>query len=131
MDFIGLRNNSPGFDHRTDVFDEGNEGERLDYQLHACSTVGCLQACKPASLQACPGSRNVIPGEVRMPLDFRHLEPARLGSMIAGVVAGDAGGFGCHRGWKAGGLKCRRALKKNQRTSQTRILNRHPVEPLN
>jgi beta-ureidopropionase / N-carbamoyl-L-amino-acid hydrolase len=46
-------------------------------QPHACGTVGCLQAY--------PGSRNVIPGEVRMTLDFRHLEPARLDSMIAEV----------------------------------------------
>ncbi|ARU86850.1 Zn-dependent hydrolase [Pseudomonas sp. M30-35] len=46
----------------------------LEHQPHACGTVGCLQAY--------PGSRNVIPGEVRMTLDFRHLEPARLDSMI-------------------------------------------------
>ena len=37
----------------------------LGHQPHACGTVGCLQAY--------PGSRNVIPGEVRMTLDFRHL----------------------------------------------------------
>jgi N-carbamoyl-L-amino-acid hydrolase len=49
----------------------------LEHQPHACGTVGCLQAY--------PGSRNVIPGEVRMTLDFRHLEPARLNSMIAEV----------------------------------------------
>ncbi|MBU1283636.1 MAG: Zn-dependent hydrolase [Gammaproteobacteria bacterium] len=49
----------------------------LEHQPHACGTVGCLQAY--------PGSRNVIPGEVRMTLDFRHLEPARLGSMIEEV----------------------------------------------
>ena len=49
----------------------------LGHQPHACGTVGCLQAY--------PGSRNVIPGEVRMTLDFRHLEPARLDSMIAHV----------------------------------------------
>jgi N-carbamoyl-L-amino-acid hydrolase len=49
----------------------------LGHQPHACGTVGCLQAY--------PGSRNVIPGEVRMTLDFRHLEPARLDSMIAEV----------------------------------------------
>jgi len=41
--------------------------------------VGCLQAY--------PGSRNVIPGEVRMTLDFRHLLPERLDSMIAEVRA--------------------------------------------
>lgn len=49
----------------------------LEHQPHACGTVGCLQAY--------PGSRNVIPGEVRMTLDFRHLEPPRLESMIAQV----------------------------------------------
>ncbi len=49
----------------------------LEHQPHACGTVGCLQAY--------PGSRNVIPGEVRMTLDFRHLEPARLDSMIKEV----------------------------------------------
>jgi N-carbamoyl-L-amino-acid hydrolase len=49
----------------------------LGHQPHACGTVGCLQAY--------PGSRNVIPGEVRMTLDFRHLEPARLDAMIAQV----------------------------------------------
>lgn len=49
----------------------------LEHQPHACGTVGCLQAY--------PGSRNVIPGEVRMTLDFRHLEPERLASMIAQV----------------------------------------------
>ncbi len=49
----------------------------LEHQPHACGTVGCLQAY--------PGSRNVIPGEVRMTLDFRHLEPERLDSMIAQV----------------------------------------------
>lgn len=49
----------------------------LEHQPHACGTVGCLQAY--------PGSRNVIPGEVRMTLDFRHLEPERLDSMIEQV----------------------------------------------
>jgi len=49
----------------------------LEHQPHACGTVGCLQAY--------PGSRNVIPGEVRMTLDFRHLEPERLDSMIEAV----------------------------------------------
>ncbi len=44
---------------------------------HACGTVGCLHAY--------PGSRNVIPGEVKMTLDFRHLQPERLDSMIAEV----------------------------------------------
>ncbi|MFT0517392.1 Zn-dependent hydrolase [Pseudomonas faucium] len=51
----------------------------LGHQPHACGTVGCLQAY--------PGSRNVIPGEVRMTLDFRHLEGERLDSMIADVRA--------------------------------------------
>ncbi|MFK0311075.1 Zn-dependent hydrolase [Pseudomonas sp. NPDC090233] len=51
----------------------------LTHQPHACGTVGCLQAY--------PGSRNVIPGEVRMTLDFRHLEGERLDSMIADVRA--------------------------------------------
>ena len=49
----------------------------LSHQPHACGTVGCLQAY--------PGSRNVIPGEVRMTLDFRHLLPERLDAMIAQV----------------------------------------------
>lgn len=47
------------------------------HQPHACGTVGCLQAY--------PGSRNVIPGQVRMTLDFRHLEGERLEGMIAEV----------------------------------------------
>ncbi|MEG0249036.1 MAG: Zn-dependent hydrolase, partial [Pseudomonas sp.] len=47
------------------------------HQPHACGTVGCLQAY--------PGSRNVIPGEVRMTLDFRHLEGEQLDAMIAEV----------------------------------------------
>ncbi|QHG64257.1 Zn-dependent hydrolase [Pseudomonas putida] len=47
------------------------------HQPHACGTVGCLQAY--------PGSRNVIPGEVRMTLDFRHLEGDQLDAMIAEV----------------------------------------------
>jgi len=49
------------------------------HQPHACGTVGCLQAY--------PGSRNVIPGEVRMTLDFRHLEGDQLDAMIAEVRA--------------------------------------------
>ncbi|WP_336331581.1 Zn-dependent hydrolase [Pseudomonas putida] len=49
------------------------------HQPHACGTVGCLQAY--------PGSRNVIPGEVRMTLDFRHLEGGQLDAMIAEVRA--------------------------------------------
>nr|WP_314871652.1 Zn-dependent hydrolase [uncultured Pseudomonas sp.] len=49
------------------------------HQPHACGTVGCLQAY--------PGSRNVIPGEVRMTLDFRHLEADQLQAMIGEVQA--------------------------------------------
>lgn len=49
----------------------------LGHQPHACGTVGCLQAY--------PGSRNVIPGEVRMTLDFRHLQADQLDAMIADV----------------------------------------------
>lgn len=49
----------------------------LSHQPHACGTVGCLQAY--------PGSRNVIPGQVRMTLDFRHLEGEQLDAMIAEV----------------------------------------------
>jgi len=49
------------------------------YQPHACGTVGCL------SLK--PGSRNVIPGEVQMTLDFRHLEADRLDGMIGEIMA--------------------------------------------
>ncbi|MFJ4456045.1 Zn-dependent hydrolase [Pseudomonas sp. NPDC089392] len=49
----------------------------LGHQPHACGTVGCLQAY--------PGSRNVIPGEVRMTLDFRHLQGEQLDAMIAEV----------------------------------------------
>ena len=49
----------------------------LGHQPHACGTVGCLQAY--------PGSRNVIPGEVRMTLDLRHLEGEHLDAMIAEV----------------------------------------------
>ncbi|CAG8865737.1 N-carbamoyl-L-amino-acid hydrolase [Pseudomonas fluorescens] len=51
----------------------------LGHQPHACGTVGCLQAY--------PGSRNVIPGEVRMTLDFRHLEGDHLDAMISEVRA--------------------------------------------
>lgn len=49
------------------------------YQPHACGTVGCL------SLK--PGSRNVIPGEVQMTLDFRHLDSTRLDGMIGEIEA--------------------------------------------
>ena len=43
-------------------------------QPHACGTVGCLNLH--------PGSRNVIPGQVHMTLDFRHLEPTKLQAMV-------------------------------------------------
>jgi N-carbamoyl-L-amino-acid hydrolase len=55
----------------------GGQPHRPRHQPHACGTVGCLQAY--------PGSRNVIPGEVRMTLDFRHLEGEQLDAMIAEV----------------------------------------------
>ncbi|MFO3676257.1 Zn-dependent hydrolase [Pseudomonas protegens] len=44
------------------------------HQPHACGTVGCL------SLH--PGSRNVIPGQVQMTLDLRHLHADRLQAMV-------------------------------------------------
>ncbi|OIN45812.1 Zn-dependent hydrolase [Pseudomonas azotoformans] len=43
-------------------------------QPHACGTVGCL------SLH--PGSRNVIPGQVHMTIDLRHLHADRLQAMV-------------------------------------------------
>ena len=43
-------------------------------QPHACGTVGCL------SLH--PGSRNVIPGQVHMTLDLRHLHADKLQAMV-------------------------------------------------
>ena len=46
----------------------------LDSQPHACGTVGCLSVY--------PGSRNVIPGEVKMTIDFRHLHADRLQAMV-------------------------------------------------
>lgn len=44
-------------------------------QPHACGTVGCLNIH--------PGSRNVIPGEVKMTIDFRHLHTDQLLGMVA------------------------------------------------
>ncbi|MCF5668480.1 hydantoinase/carbamoylase family amidase, partial [Pseudomonas marginalis] len=44
------------------------------HQPHACGTVGCL------SLH--PGSRNVIPGQVHMTLDLRHLHADTLQAMV-------------------------------------------------
>ncbi|BBN55904.1 Zn-dependent hydrolase [Pseudomonas chlororaphis subsp. aurantiaca] len=45
-----------------------------EQQPHACGTVGCL------SLH--PGSRNVIPGQVQITLDLRHLHADRLQAMV-------------------------------------------------
>ncbi|PMY44221.1 MULTISPECIES: Zn-dependent hydrolase [Pseudomonas] len=45
-----------------------------EQQPHACGTVGCL------SLH--PGSRNVIPGQVQMTLDLRHLHANQLQAMV-------------------------------------------------
>jgi N-carbamoyl-L-amino-acid hydrolase len=47
------------------------------HQPHACGTVGCL------SLH--PGSRNVIPGQVHMTLDLRHLHADKLQAMVEQV----------------------------------------------
>ncbi|WP_339069865.1 Zn-dependent hydrolase [Pseudomonas idahonensis] len=44
------------------------------HQPHACGTVGCLNLH--------PGSRNVIPGQVQMTLDLRHLHADRLQAMV-------------------------------------------------
>ncbi|WP_330210209.1 Zn-dependent hydrolase [Pseudomonas sp. AM4(2022)] len=44
------------------------------HQPHACGTVGCL------SLH--PGSRNVIPGQVHMTIDLRHLHADKLQAMV-------------------------------------------------
>ena len=46
----------------------------LQSQPHACGTVGCLNIH--------PGSRNVIPGEVKMTIDFRHLQADTLQAMV-------------------------------------------------
>jgi N-carbamoyl-L-amino-acid hydrolase len=46
----------------------------LQSQPHACGTVGCLNVH--------PGSRNVIPGEVKMTIDFRHLHADTLQAMV-------------------------------------------------
>ncbi|RMP72878.1 hypothetical protein ALQ17_02058 [Pseudomonas fluorescens] len=43
-------------------------------QPHACGTVGCM------SLH--PGSRNVIPGQVHMTIDLRHLHADTLQAMV-------------------------------------------------
>ena len=44
------------------------------HQPHACGTVGCLTLH--------PGSRNVIPGQVHMTLDLRHLHAEQLQAMV-------------------------------------------------
>ncbi len=49
------------------------------HQPHACGTVGCLNLH--------PGSRNVIPGQVHMTIDLRHLDPQQLDAMVAEVRA--------------------------------------------
>ena len=46
----------------------------LQSQPYACGTVGCLNLH--------PGSRNVIPGEVKMTIDFRHLHADELQAMV-------------------------------------------------
>ncbi|MCP1507487.1 N-carbamoyl-L-amino-acid hydrolase [Pseudomonas marginalis] len=54
-------------------------------QPHACGTVGCL------SLH--PGSRNVIPGQVHMTIDLRHLHADKLLAMVdevRGVIEASA-----------------------------------------
>ncbi|ANF87021.1 allantoate amidohydrolase [Pseudomonas antarctica] len=43
-------------------------------QPHACGTVGCLNLH--------PGSRNVIPGQVHMTIDLRHLHTDTLQAMV-------------------------------------------------
>ena len=43
-------------------------------QPHACGTVGCLTLH--------PGSRNVIPGQVHMTIDLRHLHADKLQAMV-------------------------------------------------
>lgn len=48
-----------------------------DHQPNARGTVGCLEVH--------PGSRNVIPGQVRMTVDLRHLEPAQLDAMVTSL----------------------------------------------
>ncbi|MBJ2318855.1 MULTISPECIES: Zn-dependent hydrolase [unclassified Pseudomonas] len=44
------------------------------HQPHACGTVGCLNLH--------PGSRNVIPGQVHMTIDLRHLHADKLQAMV-------------------------------------------------
>ena len=49
------------------------------HQPHACGTVGCLNLH--------PGSRNVIPGQVHMTIDLRHLHADKLQAMVDEVRA--------------------------------------------
>jgi len=47
----------------------------LEHQPYACGTCGHIEVH--------PGSRNVIPGEVLVSIDFRHLEEDELSRMVA------------------------------------------------
>lgn len=51
----------------------------LEHAPHGRGTVGCLDLF--------PGSRNVIPGQVNMTVDFRHLEADALDAMVNGLKA--------------------------------------------
>ncbi|TMU28654.1 Zn-dependent hydrolase [Halomonas sp. ATBC28] len=51
----------------------------FDHQPHGRGTVGCMTLH--------PGSRNVIPGQVKMTLDMRHWEPEALETMGQAVAA--------------------------------------------
>ena len=51
----------------------------FDHQPHGRGTVGCMTLH--------PGSRNVIPGQVKMTLDMRHWEPEALIAMGKAVAA--------------------------------------------
>ncbi len=51
----------------------------LEHAPHGRGTVGCLDLF--------PGSRNVIPGQVNMTVDFRHLEEQALDAMVNGLKA--------------------------------------------
>ena len=50
----------------------------FDHQPHGRGTVGCMSLY--------PGSRNVIPGQVKMTLDMRHWEPEALIAMGQAVT---------------------------------------------
>ncbi len=51
----------------------------LAHSPHGRGTVGCFDVF--------PGSRNVIPGQVRMTADFRHLHAEALEQMVASLTA--------------------------------------------